>query len=235
MENPAWGAPRIVGELLKLGYVVSETTVDKYMPKEEKRSSPTWRSFLTNHSHKICACDFFVVPTLTFGIMYVFVVLSHERRKIMHVNVTQHPTAEWTGQQIRNAFPWDTAPKYLVRDNDAIYGKEFTKAVKAIGINEVKTAPASPWQNSYCERVIGSLRRECTDHIIPLSEEHLLRVLKEYVAYYNTARTHLSLEKDAPEHRAPQTPEDGDKIISIPILGGLHHRYERVHSKKDAA
>ena len=197
LENPGWGAPRILGELLKLGYEVSETTVAKYMPKEDKPSSLTWHSFLTNHIHKICSCDFFVVPTLTFGLLYVFVVLSHDRRKIVHVNVTRHPTAEWTGQQIREAFPWDTAPKYLIRDNDNIYGAEFTKVVNGMGINEVKTAIASPWQNSYCERVIGTLRRECTDHIIPLSEKHLLRVLKEYVEYYNTSRTHLSLDKDA--------------------------------------
>lgn len=234
IENPTWGAPRILGELRKLGFNVSETTVAKYMPKVEKPSSPTWRSFLTNHSHKICACDFFVVPTLTFGLLYVFVALSHERRRIDRVNVTQRPTAEWTGQQLREAFPWDTAPKYLIRDNDGIYGHDFTRIVEAIGINEVKTAPGSPWQNAYCERVIGTLRRECTDHIIPLSEKNLLRVLNECVAYYNSSRTHLSLDKDAPEHRPTQSPADSDNIISIPVLGGLHHRYERVPSRNAA-
>ena len=201
-ENPTWGASRIVGELLKLGYEICESTVAKYMPKKDQSPSPTWRSFIANHMHNTCSCDFFVVPTLTFKLLYVFVVLSHDRRKIVHFNVTTNPTAAWTGQQIREAFPWDTTPKYLMRDNDSIYGDDFTKGLHALGINDVRTAVASPWQNSYCERVLGSLRRDCTNHIIPLNERHLRNILREYIEYYNETRTHLSLNKDSPEPRS---------------------------------
>ena len=170
------------------------------------------------------ACDFFVVPTLTFNLLHVFVVLPHDRRRILHVNVTANPTAKWTGRQLLEAFPYDSKPKYLLRDNDKIYGEEFTDMVEVLGIEEVKTAPKSPWQNPYCERVIGSFRRECLDHIIPLNEAHLRRVLSEYLVYYHESRTHLSLGGNAPVPRETATVGE---VISMPVLGGLHHRYSR--------
>jgi hypothetical protein len=224
-ENPLWGAPRIHGELLKLGFEVAEITVAKYMPKREKPPSATWRAFLMNHG--LVACDFFTVPTLTFGVLYVFVVLRHRDRRLLHIRATSHPTAAWTAQQIREAFPFDEAPRYLLRDNDSIYGAEFSRTVVGMGIKEVRTAKHSPWQTPYCERVIGSIRRECTDHIIPLNRRHLQRTLVEYQTYYNESRCHLSLGKDAPEPREIEPPKRGAKIIAIPQVGGLHHRYTR--------
>jgi hypothetical protein len=224
-ENPLWGAPRIHGELLKLGFDVAESTVAKYMPKREKPPSATWRAFLMNHG--LVACDFFTVPTLTFGVLYVFVVLRHRDRRLLHIRATSHPTAAWTAQQIREAFPFDEAPRYLLRDNDSIYGAEFSRTVVGMGIKEVRTAKHSPWQTPYCERVIGSIRRECTDHIIPLNRRHLQRTLVEYQTYYNESRCHLSLGKDAPEPREIEPPKKGAKIIAIPQVGGLHHRYTR--------
>jgi putative transposase len=224
-ENVLWGAPRICDELALLGHDVAQSTVAKYMVKGKDRvSSQTWKSFLANHMDVTAACDFFVVPTLTFNLLYVFVVLSHDRRRILHVNVTANPTAEWTGRQLLEAFPYDSSPKYLVRDNDKIYGEEFTDKVEALGIEEVPTAPKSPWQNPYCERVIGSIRRECLDHIIPLNEAHLRRVLGEYVGYYNLARSHQALDGNAPEPRATETVGG---VVATPVLGGLHHRYSR--------
>ena len=225
--NVLWGAPRIHGELLKLGIEVSQATVRRYMIKHRKTPSQTWRTFLDNHVNDIASIDFFIVPTLTFKILYVFVVLSHDRRKIVHVNVTKSPTAFWTGQQIIEAFPWDTAPTYLLRDNDSIYGNEFTKQVNATGTKQVKTSFRSPWQNAYCKRVIGSIRRECTDHFIVINEMHLRRILREYVdGYYNISRTHLSLGKDCPAPRDVE-PLAAGNVVDLPILGGLHHRYFR--------
>jgi len=192
---------------------------------KDQAPSQSWKSFLANHMDVTAACDFFVVPTLTFNLLYVFVVLSHDRRRILHVNVTANPTAEWTARQLLEAFPYDSKPKYLVRDNDKIHGEEFTDMVKVLGIEEVNTAPKSPWQNPYCERVIGSIRRECLDHIIPLNEAHLRRVLSEYLAYYHESRTHLSLGGNAPEPREEETAVG--EVISAPVLGGLHHRYSR--------
>jgi len=184
--NPLWGAPRIHRELLKLGIEVSQATVRRYMVKGRGRPSQTWRTFLNNHIKDIASIDFFVVPTVTIKLLFALVVLSHDRRKIVHFNVTSSPTAFWTGQQVIEAFPWDTAPKYLLRDNDSIYGAEFTKRVNATGIKQVRTSFRSPWQNAYCERVIGSIRRECTDHFIVLNEAHLRRILRQYVdEYYN--------------------------------------------------
>jgi len=225
-ENLLWGAPRIRDELALLGYKLAESTVAKYMvrPRKLKPSSPTWKTFLKNHAKEIVACDFFVVPTATFQVLYVFVLLSHDRRRVIHFNVTKHPTARWTGQQIVDAFPYDSAPRYLLRDNDSIYGRVFQDRIASLGIEEVRTAYHSPWQNAYVERLIGSVRRECVDHLIVLDERHLKRILREYFQYYNTYRTHQSLDGNAPLPREPEPPDLG-KVIAIPQVGGLHHRY----------
>ena len=225
-DNATWGAPRIHGELLKLGFDVSEPTVSRYMPRRRKPPSQTWRTFLRNHSKDLVSIDFFVVPTVTFRLLYVFVVLEHERRRIVHINVTDGPSARWTGQQIVNAFPYDSAPKVMIRDRDNIYGADFVRKVRAMHIEQVITAPRSPWQNPYCERVIGTIRRDCLDHVIALGERHLRRILHEYLEYYHGSRTHLSLDKDAPKPRARETIRDGN-VITIPMVSGLHHRYTR--------
>ena len=225
-ENPLWGAPRIHGELLKLGIDIGETSVGKYMIRRRKPPSQTWRTFLENHVKTMVSVDFFTVPTIRFQVLYVFLVLAHDRRRIVHFNVTAHPTAEWTAQQLRDAFPWDTAPRYLLRDRDRIFGDDFNKQVRELGIKPVLSAPRSPWQRAYVERVIGTIRRECLDHVIVFNEASLYRHMKSFVAYYHDSRTHLSLDKDAPESRPVQTADAGP-IISIPRLGGLHHRYER--------
>lgn len=224
--NPLWGAPRIHGELLKLGIKVSQATVSKYMTRHRKPPSQTWRTFLKNHAKDIVSVDFFTVPTATFRVLYVFLVLSNDRRRIVHFNVTESPTAVWTGRQIVEAFPWDTAPKYLLRDRDGKFGEEFIQRVESIGIKQVLTAARSPWQNPYVERVIGSIRRECLDHVIIFNDKHLRRVLKQYFRYYHECRTHLGLEKDCPQSRLVQSPESGP-ISSEPMVGGLHHRYFR--------
>jgi transposase InsO family protein len=207
-DNATWGAPRIHGELLKLGFDVSEPTVSRYMPRRRKPPSQTWRTFLLNHSKDLVSIDFFVVPTVTFRLLYVFVVLEHERRRVVHINVTDGPSARWTGQQIVNAFPYDSAPKYMIRDRDNIYGADCVRKVRAMHIEQVITAPRSPWQNPYCERVIGTIRRDCLDHVIVLGEQHLRRILREYLEYYHGSRTHLSLDKDAPEPRAREPISD---------------------------
>ena len=224
--NPLWGAPRIHGELLKLGIEVSERTVSRWMPKRPKPPSQSWRAFLENHLKDLVSIDFFTVPSATFQILFVFVVLIHDRRRVLHFNVTAHPTAEWTAQQIVEAFPWDTAPQYLLRDRDAVYGTHFRRRVAGFQVTEVLIAPRSPWQNPYVERLIGSVRRECLDHVIVLGEAHLRRVLRAYFAYYQRSRTHLSLDKDAPDPRDVQPPSMG-KVVELPEVGGLHHRYER--------
>ena len=225
-ENPLWGAPRIHGEILKLGLDVAQATVSRYMPRERKPPSQTWRTFLKNHATEIASVDFFTVPTATFRVLYVFLILSHERRRVVHFNVTDSPTAQWTGRQILQAFPWDTAPRFLLRDRDAIYGPEFLRSVSNLGIEDVRTSPRSPWQNPYVERLIGSIRRECLDHVVILNEHHLRRVLREYVSYYSEARTHLGLGKDCPVARAVEPPEAG-RVVALPQVGGLHHRYTR--------
>jgi len=225
-ENPTWGAPRIHGELFKLGFKVSEATVSRYMPRRRRPPSQSWRTFLRNHTEDLVSIDFFVVPTATFRILYVFLVLAHDRRCIVHFNVTEGPSARWTGQQLINAFPYDSAPKYLIRDRDKIYGTDFGRPVRAMGIEQVLTAPRSPWQNPYCERVIGTLRRECLNHVIVLGEQHLRRILRKYLEYYHGSRTHLALGKDAPERRKRES-TDGGKVIALPMVGGLHHRYTR--------
>jgi transposase InsO family protein len=225
-ENPLWGAPRIHGERLKLSIDIGETSVGKYMLHRRKPPSQTWRTFLENHVKSMVSVDFFTVPTLRFQILYVFLVLAHDRRRIVHFGVTAHPTAEWTVQQLREAFPWDTAPRYLLRDRDSIFGLDFVAQVKAMGIKEVLSAPRSPWQRAYVERVIGTFRRECLDHVIVFNEASLYRHVKLFTSYYHESRTHLSLGKDTPEPRPVQPIELGG-IIAIPQLGGLHHRYER--------
>ena len=226
-ENPLWGAPRIHGELLKLGIEVSEATVSKYLERHRKPPSQTWRTFLRNHVGCLASIDFFVVPTATFNLLFAFVVLQHERRRIVHFAVTANPTAAWVAQQIREAFPWDTAPRHVIRDRDGVYGGVFRARVLAMGIEEVITAPRSPWQNPFAERVIGSIRRECLDHVIVLNEWHLRRILASYLAYYHRSRTHLALGKDTPDGRPVQS-ADGGKVVAFPQVGGLHHRYERL-------
>ena len=227
-ENPLWGAPRIHSELLLLGYEVAEATVAKYMTRRSRRPpSQTWRTFLRNHLRTTVACDFFVVPTATFRLLFCFIVLTHDRRRILHLNVTAHPTAEWTAQQIVEAFPGDgTEPRYLLRDRDAIYGVWFRHRVAGLGIKEILTAPQSPWQNPYAERVIGSIRRECLDHLIILGEQHLRNILMDYANYYNISRPHLSLERNAPIPRSVE-PSALGAVVAIPEVGGLHHRYTR--------
>ena len=224
--NPLWGAPRIHGELMKLGIAVAERTVSRLMPKRRTPPSQTWRTFLTNHVRDLVAVDFFTVPTAQLRVLFVLVVLAHDRRRVVHFNVTEHPTAAWAAQQVVDAFPDDSAPAYLLRDRDRVYGHAFRHRVKNMGIREVLTAPHSPWQNPFAERLIGSIRRECLDHVLVLSERHLRRILTRYVAYYHHARTHLALDKDAPDRRPIEPPEVG-RIIPIPEVGGLHHRYVR--------
>ena len=226
-ENPTWGRRRIQAELGLLGYAVAELTVAKYMHRTSPRPSPTWRVFLATHARDIVAVDFFLVPTLTFRLLFVFVVLRHERRELLHINVTDHPTAVWTAQQIIEAFPDDSAPRFLLRDRDTIYGEEFARRIKRMGIHEVRIAPRAPWQNHFVERVIGSLRRECLDHFLILSEAHLRRLLRANGADYNTTRPHQSLDNNSPQPRVIEPPPCGG-IITIPQVGGLHHRYQRV-------
>jgi transposase InsO family protein len=224
--NPLWGAPRIHGELVKLGVTVSERTVSRLLRRPRHPPSQTWRTFLTNHVATLVSMDFFTVPTLTGRVLFVLVLLSHERRRIIHVNITEHPTAVWTAQQMIEAFPEDTAPRWLLRDRDAIYGDVFRRRVASMGIGEVVSSPSSPWQNPYAERLIGSLRRECLDHVIVLGERHLRRILTSYSVYYHGARTHLSLAKDAPTPRCVQAIAEGH-VVAFSEVGGLHHRYER--------
>src|SRR5215510_2690495 len=225
-ENPGWGAPRIHGELLKLGIDIGESTVSKYMVRCRKPPSQTWRTFLENHLSQIVSVDFFTVPTLRFQVLYVFLVLAHDRRRILHFNVSRHPTAEWAGQQLRETFPFDHVLRYLLRDRDRIFGWDFRERVRDMDIEEVLSTPRSPWQRAYVERVIGSIRRECLDHLIVFNEASLRRALRSYFGYYHKSRTHLSLDKDSPEPRPIQPIEMG-RVVAVPQVGGLHHRYER--------
>jgi hypothetical protein len=224
--NVTWGSPRIKSELRMVGIEVAKSTIERYMVKHPKAASPTWRAFLANHVLGLVSIDFFIVPTVRNRILYVFVVLAHLRRRIVHFNVTEHPTAAWTSRQMIEAFPWDTAPRYMIRDRDSIYGDVFRGRVRGMGINEVLITPHSPWQSPYVERLIGSIRRDCLDHVVVLNERHLRRVLTSYLAYYHGARCHMGLDGDAPEHREPQPPEMG-RVVELPEVGGLHHRYER--------
>ena len=225
-ENPTWGAPRILSELMLLGHNVAEATVAKYMHRPRKPPSQTWRTFLDNHVPDIAACDFFTVPTVTFRVLYVFIVMRHDRRQVVHFNITTNPYAEWTAQQIVDAFPYEEAPRFLIRDRDGIYGDYFTKPVESMGIEEILIAPRSPWQSPYCERVIGSIRRDCLDHVIVLNERHLHRILTSYLQYYHDSRCHLSLDRNSPAPRDVERPSLGE-VVSIPQANGLHHRYTR--------
>jgi len=223
--NRLWGAPRIVGELRKIGIHVAKSTVERYMVRRTRPASPTWKSFLRNHVRDLVSVDFFVVP-VRFRVLFVFLVLATDRRRVLHFNVTANPTAEWTARQIVEAFPWDGAPRFLLRDRDAIYGAPFRQRVRNLEIREILISPQSPWQNPYVERLIGSIRRECLDHLIVLGEDHLRRILTDYFGYYHRWRTHLSLEMDAPESRPVQEPVLAE-VVEIPEVGGLHHHYER--------
>src|SRR5438132_1522202 len=224
--NPLWGAPRIHGELLKLGLTVSQATVSKYMPRQRRPPSQVWRTFLKNHAQDLIALDFFTVPTATFRVLFVLVVLSHGRRRLRHFNITEHPTAEWTARQLIEACGPEDSPRYLIRDRDQVYGERFSRQAKMLDIRETVIAPRSPWQNAYAERVIGSIRRECLDHIVVIGERHLRGILSNYVDYYNETRTHLALAKDAPEPRSAQAPSQG-RVVEVPRVGGLHHEYRR--------
>lgn len=225
-DNPLRGAPRIQSELALLGLVVAESTVAKYMGRARKPPAQTWRTFLDNHIGDIAAIDFFVVATVNFRLLYCVLVLRHDRRRVVHFNVTPHPTAPWTAQQVVEAFPFDTAPRFLIRDHDGIYGQDFRQRIKHLGIEEVVIAYRSPWQNPYVERLIGSVRRECLHHVIVLNEAHLIRILRDYFLYCHEARSHLSLDWNAPIPREVEPPSHG-RVIAIPQVGGLHHRYTR--------
>jgi transposase InsO family protein len=224
VENPLWGAPRIHGELLKLGFEVAQSSIAKYMVKRRGPPSQGWRTFLHNHAPDIAAMDLFVVPAIGFKPLYALVIVRLGRRDLVWINVTAHPTAEWVARQITEAFPWNEAPRYMIRDRDSIYGAIVTRRLRAMGIRDKPIAPASPWQNGVVERLIGSIRRECVDHIIVLGEAHLGRILKSYARYYNETRTHLALGKDAPVSRSVQRT---GVVRSLAILGGLHHLYAR--------
>src|ERR1700749_3832943 len=204
IENPLWGAPRIHGELLKLGFEVAQSSVAKYIVKRRVPPSPGWRTFLRNHAPDIAAMDLFVVPTIGFDLLYALVIVRLDRRDLVWINVTTNPTAEWVARQITEAFPWDMAPGYMIRDRDRVYGTVVTRRLRAMGIRDKPIAPASPWQNGFAERLIGSIRRECLDHVIVLDEAHLRRILRSYARYYNNIRTHRSLDKDAPVSRPVQ-------------------------------
>jgi transposase InsO family protein len=223
VENPLWGAPRIHGELLKLGFDVAQSSVAKYMAKRRGSPSQGWRTFLRNHAPNIAAMDLFVVPTIGFDLLYAFIIVHLGHRELVWINVTKNPTAEWIARQLTEAFPWNDAPHYLIRDRDRIYGTLVMGRIRAMGIRDKPTAPASPWQNGFVERLIGSIRRECVAHFIV--EAHLRRILRAYARYYNNIRTHRSLDKDAPVSRPVQRT---GIISSYAILGGLHHHYVRI-------
>lgn len=225
LANPLWGAPRIHGELLKLGIDVGQTTVARYMARSRRPPSQGWKTFLRNHADGIVSIDLFVVPTISFQLLYGLLILKHGRREIICLSATMHPSAEWISRQLTEAFGWEEGPCYLVRDRDSVYGEVFTRRLRAMGIRDRPTAPRSPWQNGYCERLIGSIRRECLDHMLVFGERHLRHLLRTYADYYNRTRTHLSLDKDSPASRAIVS---FGHILPVPILGGLHHQYVRI-------
>src|SRR6202043_4034683 len=225
IANPLWGAPRIHGELLKLGIDIGQTSVAKYMARRRGSPSQGWKTFLHNHADGFVAIDLFVVPTISFRLLYGLLIIGHGRRQILWFGVTAHPTAEWIANQITEAFGWEQAPRYLIRDRDGAYGEVFIRRLRSMGIRDRPTSPSSPWQNAYAERLIGSIRRECLDHVVVFGERHLRHVLLSYMNYYNEARTHLSLDKDAPVTSAVATT---GRILCRPVLGGLHHQYVRI-------
>jgi transposase InsO family protein len=218
IANPLWGAPRIHGELLKLGIEIGQTSVAKYMARRRAPPSQGWKTFLRNHAEGIAAMDLFVVPTISFRLLYGLLIVGHHRRQILWLGVTAHPTAEWIANQLTEACGWEQASRYLIRDRDRAYGGIFVRQLRSIGIRDRPTSFRSPWQNAYAERLIGSIRRECTDHIVIFGERHLRPCCCR-------TRTHLSLNKDAPISRAAET---AGRIICRPILAGLHHQYGRM-------
>ena len=224
-ENPLWGAPRIHGELLMLGVEIAESTVSRYMVRRRRPPSQGWKTFLRNHAAGIASLDLFVVRTVSFKLLYGLVILRHARRRLVRIGLTSNPTAEWIARQVTEAFPWDEAPKHLIRDRDGAFGTAYTHRIRAMRIRDHPTTPRSPWQNGHVERLIGSIRRECLDHFVVLDEAHLRRILNQYASYYNRVRTHLALEKNAPDVRRPRKL---GRIVALPILGGLHHQYLRV-------
>ena len=225
IANPLWGAPRIHGELLKLGIEIGQTSVAKYIARRRGPPSQGWKTFVRNHADGIAAMDLFVVPTISFCLLYGLLILGHGRRQVLWCGVTAHPTAEWIANQITQACGWKQAPRYLIRDRDGAYGEVFIRRVRSMGIRDRPTSPRSPWQNACAERLIGSIRRECLDYVVVLGERHLRHVLLSYMNYYNETRTHLSLDKDAPLSRTVQR---AGRILRLPILGGLHHQYIRI-------
>jgi transposase InsO family protein len=230
-ENPTWGAPRIHGELKMLDFDISERTVLRWMRKVPRNPEPArrWAAFLSNHREAIAAMDFFTVPTLTFGMLYCFFVISHDRRRILHFGVTKHPTSAWVSQQLREAFPYDSTAKYLIFDRATNFGEEVVNTIKCFGIQPKRTSFRSPWQNGVAERFVGNCKRDLLDHVIVLNERHLKRLMTEYIRYYHDDRTHLGLAKQTPANRAPiQSACPASRVISMPRLGGLHHRYDLV-------
>jgi transposase InsO family protein len=226
-ENAGWGAGRIQGELLKLGYNVTKRTVAKYLAMYPIAPPPGWRTFLRNHMHDAAAIDMFVVVSLSFRLLYAMIIISLDRRKILHISATEHPTQEWLSSEVSQTFAEYPKPKYLIRDRDCCYGRRFSQRLKELGIREHVIAKQSPWQNVYVERAIGTIRQECLNHVIIVGERHLQRILRSYVEYYNRSRTHYSLDQDCPISRPTEMPSKGNKIVAIPQVGGLHHRYER--------
>jgi transposase InsO family protein len=225
-ENPTWGAPRIRAELALLGHDVAQSTLAKYLGKGRKPPSQSWKTFLANHAGALASIDFFTVPTAAFRVLYVFVVLRHDRRRVVHFGVTAKPTAAWVAEQVRQAFPASATPRYLIRDREDVFGRAFRQCLRDLQIKDIRTAPRSPWQNAFVERLIGSIRRECLDHFIVLNAPHLQRILSSYFKYYHDSRTHQSLDDNSPNPRAIESPEQG-KVVAIPQVGGLHHRYRR--------
>jgi len=225
IANPLWGAPRIHGELLKLGIDIGQTSVAKYMARRRGPPSQGWKTFLNNHADGIAAMDLFVVPTISFRLLYGLLIMGHGRRQILWFGVTSHPTAEWMANQLTEACGWEQAPRYLIRDRDGVFGELFVRRLRSMGIRDRPTSPRSPWQNGFAERLIGSIRRECLDHVVVFGERHLRHILLSYMKYYNEVRTHLSLEKDTPVSRAV---ERTGHILCRPVLGGLHHQYIRI-------
>ena len=227
-ENPTWGAPRIHGELKMLGFDLSERTVLRWMRKAPRNPEPAarWAAFLSNHRDAIAAMDFFTVPTLTFGVLYCFFVISHERRRILHFNATRHPTGAWVSQQLREAFPYDCAAKYLILDRASNFDSDVMDTIKSFGLQPKRTSFRSPWQNGVAERFVGSCRRDLLDHVMVLDEYHLRRLMNDYVRYYHEDQTHLGLAKETPANRRPEkSPATTCNVVSLPRLGGLHHRY----------
>jgi putative transposase len=224
LANPTWGSPRIVLELKKLGIDVAKSTVERYQPKKSKPTGPGWKAFLRAHANELASMDFFVVPTAGLKVLFVLVILSHGRRRALHFNVTESPTADWIAQQIVEAFPFESAPRFLLRDGDAKFGGKVQRRLDAMGIQDLVTTPGSPWQNAYVERLIGTIRRELLDNVVVLNEQHLRRLLKSFVTYYNEWRTHRSLDGDAPDVRAVR-PTEPAKVVEFPAVHGLHHYY----------